>query len=79
MIITVLSVDHANPYDVPAMNAASLAVGIAGLPFDGPIGAVRLGLIGGEWVVNPTFQEADEATFDVVVAGSRTPTVASTS
>jgi polyribonucleotide nucleotidyltransferase len=71
VIITVLSVDMANPYDIPAMNAASLAVGIAGLPFDGPVGAVRLGLIGGEWVVNPTFQELDESTFDVVVAGSK--------
>ena len=71
VIVTVLSVDMANPYDVPAMNAASLAVGMAGLPFDGPVGAVRLGLIGSEWVVNPTFQEVDEATFDVVVAGSK--------
>jgi polyribonucleotide nucleotidyltransferase len=71
VIITILSVDHANPYDIPAMNAASLAVGIAGLPFDGPVGAVRLGLIGGEWVVNPTHQELEEATFDIVVAGSK--------
>src|ERR671935_1577971 len=71
VIVTVLSIDHENPYDVPAMNAASLAVGMAGLPFDGPVGAVRLGLIGGEWVVNPTFQEVDDATFDVVVAGRR--------
>jgi polyribonucleotide nucleotidyltransferase len=71
VIVTVLSVDMANPYDIPAMNAASLAVGMAGLPFDGPVGAVRLGLIGTEWVVNPTFQEIDEATFDVVVAGSK--------
>ena len=71
VVITVLSVDMANPYDIAAMNAASLAVGIAGLPFDGPVGAVRLGLIGGEWAVNPTFQELDEATFDIVVAGSK--------
>jgi polyribonucleotide nucleotidyltransferase len=71
VIITVLSVDHANHYDIPAMNAASLAVGIAGLPFDGPVGAVRLGLIDGAWVVNPTFQEIEEGTFDIVVAGSK--------
>src|SRR6266511_284779 len=71
VVVTVLSVDHANHYDVPAMNAASLAVGIAGLPFDGPVGAVRLGLIGGEWVVNPTLLEIDEGTFDIVVAGSK--------
>src|ERR671923_75555 len=71
VVITVLSVDMANPYDIPGMNAASLATSLAGLPFEGPVGAVRLGLIGGEWVVNPTFQLIDEATFDVVVAGRR--------
>ena len=54
---TILSVDMENPYDIPAMNAAACAVGLAGLPFDGPVAAVRLGLIDGEWVVNPTFQE----------------------
>ncbi len=71
VIITVLSFDMANPYDIPAMNAASLATCIAGLPFDGPVAAVRMGLIGGEWRVNPTFQDLEEATFDVVVAGRR--------
>jgi len=69
VVITVLSVDQANPYDIPGINAASLAVCLAGLPFDGPIGAVRLGLIGGQWKVNPTYQELDLATFDMVVAG----------
>src|SRR5437899_472233 len=69
VVITVLSVDHANPYDIPGINAASLAVCLAGLPFDGPIGAVRLGLIGGQWKTNPTYQELDLATFDMVVAG----------
>ncbi len=73
VVVTVLSVDMANPYDIPAMNAAACAVGLAGLPFDGPVAAVRLGLIGGNWVVNPTFQEVEDATFDIVVAGSRSP------
>src|SRR5438093_4494111 len=71
VIITVLSFDMANPYDIPAMNGASLATCLAGLPFDGPVGAVRLGLIDGQWVINPTFQEIDQATIDVVVAGRR--------
>jgi polyribonucleotide nucleotidyltransferase len=71
VIVTVLSVDMANPYDIPSMNAASLATCLAGLPFDGPVAAVRLGLVAGQWVVNPTFQEIEEATFDVVVAGRR--------
>src|SRR5437763_9888898 len=69
VVITVLSVDQANPYDIPGINGASLAVVAAGLPFDGPIGAVRLGHIGGQWKINPTFQELDLATFDIVVAG----------
>jgi polyribonucleotide nucleotidyltransferase len=69
VVITVLSVDQANPYDVPSINAASLAVCLAGLPFNGPVGAVRMGLIGGQWKANPTFQDLDLATFDVVVAG----------
>ncbi len=71
VVITVLSVDMANPYDIPSINAASLATMAAGLPFEGPIGAVRMGLIGGEWRVNPTFQDLEQATFDVVVAGRR--------
>ena len=73
VVVTILSVDMANPYDIPAMNAAACAVSLAGLPFEGPVAAVRLGLIGGEWVVNPTFQELDDATFDIVVAGAKNP------
>src|SRR5207248_584973 len=61
----------ANPYDIPGINGASLAVMAAGLPFEGPVGAVRLGYIGGQWKVNPSFQELDLATFDIVVAGKR--------
>ena len=71
VVITVLSVDMANPYDIIGMNGASLAAMISGIPFQGPVGSVRLGLIGGEWVINPTFQEVEEATFDIVVAGRR--------
>src|SRR5437867_11000898 len=71
VVITVLSADLANAYDIPGINAASLAVCLAALPFDGPVGAVRLGLIGGQWKVNPTYQELDLATFDVVVAGRK--------
>ena len=71
VVITVLGMDGENPYDIPAMNAASVATCLAGLPFDGPVASVRLGLIDGQWVVNPTFQEVEDATFDVVVAGRR--------
>ncbi len=69
VVITVLSADQANAYDIPGINAASLAVCLAGLPFNGPVGGVRLGLIGGQWKPNPTYQELDLATFDMVVAG----------
>src|SRR5688572_24930842 len=55
VIVTILGVDGENPYDIPAMNAAGLAVSLAQLPFDGPVAAVRMGLIDGEWVTNPTF------------------------
>jgi polyribonucleotide nucleotidyltransferase len=71
VIITVLGVDGENPYDIPAMNAASVATCLAGLPFDGPVASVRMGMIDGEWVINPTFQELENATFDVVVAGRK--------
>ncbi len=71
MILTILGVDHKNPYDIPGMNAASAATCLAGLPFEGPIGSVRMGLIAGEWVTNPTYQDIEEATFNVVVAGKR--------
>jgi polyribonucleotide nucleotidyltransferase len=71
VVCTVLSADLANPYDIPSINASGLAVSLAGLPFDGPVAAVRLGLIGGQWHVNPTYQDLDLATFDVIVAGRR--------
>jgi polyribonucleotide nucleotidyltransferase len=71
VVITVLSVDMANQYDIPGMNAASLATMLSGIPFEGPVGSVRLGLIDGNWAINPTFQELEQATFDIVVAGRR--------
>jgi polyribonucleotide nucleotidyltransferase len=71
VVATVLSADQANPYDVPGINGAGLAVTLAGLPFDGPVASVRLGLLNGRWKVNPTYQDLDLATFDMVVAGRR--------
>ena len=71
VVLLVLSADLQNAYDVPGINAASLATMLAGLPFDGPVGAVRVGNINGEWVVNPAYQQLEDATFDVVVAGRR--------
>src|SRR5207244_11876252 len=67
VVITVLSADLANPYDIPGINAGGLAVSLAGLPFDGPVAGVRAGLIGGQWKINPTYQDLELATFDIVV------------
>jgi polyribonucleotide nucleotidyltransferase len=69
VVITVLSADLANAYDIPAINGAGLAVSLAGLPFHGPVAAARVAMIGGEWHVNPTYQDLELAIFDMVVAG----------
>jgi len=67
---TIFSADQENPHDILAINAASAALMISGIPFDGPIGAVRLAYTtDGEWAPHPTFAEGDAATFELVVAG----------
>ena len=71
VVCTVLSADQANPYDIPGINGAGLAATLAGLPFDGPVAAVRVGLLNGRWKVSPTYQDLDLATFDMVVAGRK--------
>ncbi|MFA5787834.1 MAG: polyribonucleotide nucleotidyltransferase [Actinomycetota bacterium] len=70
IIATILSADMENPPDVPAMNGASTAVLLAGIPFEGPVGAARVGLHKlGHWVINPTYTEIEECTFDLIAAG----------
>ena len=69
VVATILGVDLENPHDVPSINAASAALMISGIPFDGPVGAVRLAHLDGEWVAHPTFQEGERSTFEIVVAG----------
>jgi len=71
VVATVMSADHENQYDVLALNAASAALTISPIPFMGPIGAVRVGLIDGEWVPFPTYEELENAVFELVVAGKR--------
>ena len=67
---TVLGADQENPHDVLAINTASAALMLSGIPFDGPIGAVRIAYsTDGQWVPHPTFEEGDESTFELVVAG----------
>jgi len=70
IVITVIGADQVNPHDVLAINAASASFMISGIPFDGPIGAVRLAYSqDGSWIPHPTFEEGEEATFEIVVAG----------
>ena len=70
---TILALDPAHPYDVVAINAASISTKLSGLPFSGPIGGVRMAPIDGVWVAFPTHEELDRATFDMVVAGRVLP------
>ena len=71
LVITVLSTDLENNPDVLGTVAASAALSISEIPFNGPIGAVRVGRIGGELVVNPTHTELKESELDLIVAGTR--------
>ena len=69
VVVTVMSLDPNDLYDVVAINAASASTQLAGLPFSGPIGAVRVALIDGTWVAFPTVEQLERAVFDMVVAG----------
>ena len=71
VIATVLSVDQENEPDVVAMTGASAALHISPIPFQGPIAAVRVGRINGEFIINPSLKQLEESDMNVVVAGSR--------
>ncbi|MAJ35561.1 MAG: polyribonucleotide nucleotidyltransferase [Candidatus Puniceispirillum sp. TMED52] len=71
VITTVLSFDLENDADVIAMIGASAALTISGIPFFGPIAAARVGLIDGEYILNPTLEQVKESNLDLVVAGTR--------
>ncbi|WP_168198117.1 polyribonucleotide nucleotidyltransferase [Brachybacterium sp. SGAir0954] len=73
VVLTVMACAPDDSYDVVGINGASASTQISGLPFSGPIGAVRIALMptaqGGQWVAFPTFAQLDEAVFSMVVAG----------
>jgi polyribonucleotide nucleotidyltransferase len=70
IVTTVFGADQQNPHDVLSINAASAALMISGIPFEGPIGAVRIAYsTQGTWIPHPTFDEGEAATFELVVAG----------
>jgi polyribonucleotide nucleotidyltransferase len=75
IVVTVVGADQHNPHDVLAINAASAALMLSGMPFEGPIGAVRLAYAqDGSWIPHPTYEEGDDSTFELVVAGRELPT-----
>jgi polyribonucleotide nucleotidyltransferase len=70
IVLTILGVDGENPHDVIAINAASAALMISGIPFDGPVGAVRMAYSkDGEWIPHCTYAEGTDGSFEIVVAG----------
>ncbi len=71
VVLYSLSADEEHPIDILAINAASAALMISDIPWDGPVGAVRIGRIDGEFVVNPTFPELEKSDLDLRIAGTR--------
>src|SRR5512136_58091 len=71
VILYSFSVDADNPIDILAINAASAALMISDIPFNGPVGAVRVAMIDGRFVANPTFTEQESSTLDLRLAGTR--------
>ena len=70
VVTTVIGADQENPHDVLSINAASAALMISGIPFEGPIGSVRIAYsTDGEWIPYPTYAEAEASVFELVVAG----------
>jgi polyribonucleotide nucleotidyltransferase len=74
VVVTVLALNPDSPYDVLAINAASMSTQLSGLPFTGPVGATRVALIDGQWVAFPSYSQLERAVFDMVVAGRVTET-----
>jgi polyribonucleotide nucleotidyltransferase len=71
VVVTSLAVDQENPFDVVALNGASAALAVSTIPFDGPIGGIRVALKKGEWIPFPTHADLEESVFELTVAGRR--------
>jgi len=70
VVVTTLSWDQENDPDIPSLVAASTALAISDIPWQGPIAGVRVGQINGEWVINPTYAARNKSVLDIVVAGT---------
>ncbi len=71
VIMFSLSADGENPLDILAINAASAALMVSDIPWGGPVGAVRIGMVDGEFVINPTFEQIEKGDLDLRIAGTR--------
>ncbi|HQA60289.1 MAG TPA: polyribonucleotide nucleotidyltransferase, partial [Tepidanaerobacteraceae bacterium] len=71
IVATVLSVDQDNTPDIVAINGASCALCISDIPFDGPVGAVSVGLIDGKYIINPTVSQSEKSRLNLTVAGTK--------
>src|SRR3990167_4977401 len=70
VVATALSIDQVNPPDVLAVLGASFALTISDIPFNGPIAAIRVGLVHNKFVANPTFEDLEKSELDIVIAGT---------
>lgn len=70
IVLTPLSFDYENDYDIPALIGASLALGMSDIPWDGPVGAVRVGRVGGEWVLNPSYEARKKSDLDLILTAT---------
>src|SRR5690554_5809362 len=71
VVATVMSVDQDNPPDIAAMIGASAALVISDIPFNGPVGGVRIGRVDGQFVINPTREQDEKSDLDLVVGGTK--------
>lgn len=71
IVATAVSVDPDNAPDIPAMIGASCALSISDIPFEGPIAGVRVGMIGGQYIINPTIEQAKVSRLNLAVAGTK--------
>jgi len=69
VVLTVLSVDQENDSDIISLIAASCALSISNIPWNGPIAGIRIGRINNEWVINPTYQAREKSDLDLIVVG----------
>ncbi len=75
IIALLLSADQVNDADILAMNGASAALAISDIPFAGPIGAVRVGRVNGEFLINPTFEQREDSDLDLIYVGNKTDVI----